>query len=75
MGPSLAGIYGQRIGAAEAYNYSNAMKNTDKDWNTETLHAFLKNPMQYIPGNAMPFGGIKADADRNNLICFLKNAK
>ncbi len=75
MGPSLAGIYGRKIGAAEVYNYSSAMKNTNKIWNSETLHAFLKNPMQYIPGNAMPFGGIKADADRNNLICFLKNAK
>lgn len=75
MGPSLAGIYGSTAGAVKGFRYSPAMQQSGLIWDESTLHGFLASPMTYLPGNAMPFGGIKDASERAALICFMQNPK
>ena len=54
VGPSLAGIFGQRAGTVEGFDrYSEAMIDSGVIWNEESLDAFLKAPKKFIPGNSM----------------------
>jgi len=71
--PTLAGIFGRKI-AAEDFRYSNAMKRSDVTWDEHTLDAFLGDPQGFIPGNRMPFDGLKEKADRDDLLEYLKEA-
>lgn len=77
LGPSLAGMFGRKAGAAEGYNYSPAMKNSDVVWSEETLDAHLKDVKGFIPGNKMgtlfPNGVQDAD-ERAAVIAYLKEA-
>lgn len=74
-GPSLRGLFGRKAGTAEGYNrYSPAMKESGVAWNAETLDKFLAAPKKFIPGNRMPYPGLKEAADRADLIAYLKQA-
>lgn len=75
VGPSLAGVVGRKSGAVEGFNYSDAMKGAGKTWDDAALDAYLTDPKGAIPGNKMVFVGIKDDADRKNLIAYLKTLK
>jgi len=71
--PTLAGIFGRKA-ATEDFRYSNAMKRSDVTWDEKSLDAFLEDPQGFIPGNRMPFEGLKDKADRDNLLEYLKTA-
>lgn len=71
LGPSLAGVIGRKAGTEPNYNYSPAMKGADIVWNAQTLDRYLKDPASVVPGNKMPFPGLKTDHDRADVIAFL----
>src|ERR1700722_10064746 len=71
--PTLAGIFGRKA-AAEDFRYSNAMKKSDITWDEHALDAFLADPQGFIPGNRIPFDGLKEKADRDDLLEYLKEA-
>ena len=71
LGPSLAGVIGRKAGAEAGFNYSPAMKSADIVWNPETLDQYLADPAKVVPGNKMPFPGLKTDHDRADVIAFL----
>lgn len=71
MGPSLAGLSGRKAGSVEGFAYSLALEESEVIWSQETLSAFLENPIQYIPGNLMPFGGLRKQEQREALIEYL----
>lgn len=71
LGPSLAGIIGRKAGTESGYGYSPAMKQADIVWDTKSLDAYLDNPQKVVPGNKMPFPGLKTDNDRIDVIAFL----
>ena len=73
LGPSLAGIIGRKAGSEAGYNYSPAMTQAGIVWDTKTLDAYLADP-KTIPGNKMPFPGLKTDHDRKDVITFLASA-
>ncbi len=73
IGPNLYGIVGAKHGHAEGYAYSPAIvAMKDKDWGYDELDAFLKNPKAAIPGTKMSFAGLSKQADRVNLIAYLR---
>jgi nitrite reductase (NO-forming) len=71
VGPSLASIVGRKAGSVPNYNYSPAMKQADIVWDAKTLDAYLTDPQKVVPGNRMPFPGMKTDHDRNDVIAYL----
>jgi cytochrome c len=75
VGPSLAGIIGATPGAVEGYKYSKAMIAFGEGgavWDDATLDAYLKKPKEVVPKTKMSFAGLKKDADRANVIAFMK---
>jgi nitrite reductase (NO-forming) len=74
LGPSLAGIVGRKSGAEPNFNYSPAMKQAGLTWDAATLDAYLMDPQKIVPGNRMPFPGLKTDQDRKDVIAFLAAA-
>jgi len=71
LGPSLAGILGTKAGEVPNYNFSNAMKQSGIVWTPENLDAYLRDPQKLVPGNKMPFPGLKTDDDRKNVIAYI----
>src|ERR1700722_4081474 len=74
IGPSLAGIFGRKAGSLEDFRYSSAMKRSNVTWDEHTLDAFIEDPQAFIPGNRMPFDGLKDKQDRDDLLAYLKLA-
>jgi nitrite reductase (NO-forming) len=71
LGPSLAGIMGRKSGAEQNYVYSPAMKDANLTWDAKTLDAYLEDPQKFVPGNKMPFPGLKTAQDRADVVAFL----
>lgn len=75
VGPSLHGVVGRHSGSVEGFSYSPAMKATNWDWTPEQLNKYLADPRGVVTGTKMIFPGIKADADRANLVAYLGTLK
>ncbi len=71
LGPSLAGIVGKKASTAPNFNYSSAMKASNLTWDAATLDTYLSDPQKSVPGNKMPFPGLKTENERKTLIAFL----
>jgi nitrite reductase (NO-forming) len=71
LGPSLSGIVGRKAGDEPSYSYSPAMKQANIVWNVATLDAYLADPEKVVPGNKMPFPGLKTGQDRTDVIAYL----
>ena len=71
LGPSLAGIVGKKSGSAPSFNYSPAMKGSNLTWDAATLDTYLSDPQKLVPGNKMPFPGLKTENERNAVIAYL----
>jgi nitrite reductase (NO-forming) len=71
LGPSLAGIVGKKAASVANYNYSPAMKASNLTWDVATLDAYLADPAKVVPGNKMPFPGLKTDHERNAVVAYL----
>ncbi|MEP7029767.1 MAG: c-type cytochrome [Pseudolabrys sp.] len=73
-GPSLAGIFGRKIGTLPGYRYSDALTHMDIVWTPETVSKMFEvGPMVYTPGTKMPEQKIGAE-DRKALMEFLSKA-
>ena len=74
VGPSLHGVLGRKAGTVPGYTYSPAMKNGNVTWNDETLSKYLSDPKAFIPGDKMPFAGIKDPSKLGDLLAYLNQA-
>ncbi len=72
VGPSLAGVMGGQAGGVEGYKYSKAMANSEVTWDDASMDAFMTKPKKFLPGTKMSFPGLKKEADRADLIAYLK---
>lgn len=54
VGPSLDGVFGRPVGAAEGYGYSTALRDANAKWNERTLRAFIRDAQGTFPGTTMP---------------------
>lgn len=71
-GPNLWGLVGRSTASLEAYPYSDAMKGLDASWDYEALNAFLADPKGYAPGTSMDYSPITGEAERANVIAYLR---
>lgn len=76
VGPMLNGIIGAPAGAVEGFKYSSALEAKKAEglvWTEEEMDAFLTKPKEYMKGTKMSFPGFKDEADRANVIAYLKS--
>ena len=74
-GPQHCGLFGRRLGTTPGYDaYSVAMRRSPLVWDDKTLDAFLKDPASVVPGTTMGYAGVKDDAERQDLLAWLKAA-
>ncbi|PRT52768.1 Cytochrome c [Wickerhamiella sorbophila] len=74
VGPNLHGLFGRKAGTKDGFSFSDAMKSKGPTWNEEEIDKYIENPKKFIPGNKMAFAGLKKEADRQDLIAYLKKA-
>ena len=74
-GPGLGEIIGRKAGTVPGFSYSSAMKKSDIVWDTKILDAYLESPQQVVPGNRMPYAGLKDSTDRADLLGYLATLK
>ena len=75
VGPGLEGIIGRKAGTVPGFPYSDAMKKSVIVWDTKILDAYLESPQEVVPGNRMPYGGLKDSTDRADLVAYLATLK
>jgi cytochrome c len=76
VGPYLLGVVGRKVASADAYKYSDGMKEyaaTGAIWDEATLNSYLENPKAVVARTKMAFSGIKEEELRADLIAFLKS--
>jgi cytochrome c len=61
---------GRKAGSAVGYTYSAALKGSNIVWTEATLNAWLSDPEQVIPGQAMYYK-IDDERIRQNIIAYL----
>ena len=74
IGPGLKGLFGRQAGTVPGFPYSQAMKSSGLTWDEATLRAYLANPKAKVPGNRMPFSGVKDPKKLDDLMAYLKLA-
>ena len=75
VGPGLEGIIGRTAGTVPGFPYSDAMKKSGIVWDAKTLDAYLESPQKVVPGNRMPYAGLKNPTDRTDLVAYLATLK
>lgn len=71
-GPNLYGIVGRKVGAADGFAFSPAMKGKGGEWTWEALVAYLAAPAAAIPGNKMAFAGVKDPGELAEILVYLR---
>ena len=72
LGPSLDNVFGRKSATLPAFNYSEAVKQSNLTWDAASLDKFLTHPRELVPGTRMTFGGLSQPADREAVINYLK---
>ncbi len=73
IGPNLWGIVGKARAQTPGFRYSGAMTAFSGSWSFESLSDYLRRPSTYIKGNRMAFAGLRKDADRANLLAYMRS--
>jgi cytochrome c len=74
VGPNLWGIVNRPIAGHEGFSYSAALaEKKDQPWDYDHLNDFLLSPKTYAPGTKMSFAGISKDAERADVIAYLRS--
>lgn len=71
VGPNLHGVFERRIGTLPGYSYSAAAETADWRWDAAQVDRWLSDPRGFLPGTKMAFPGVKAEADRRDVIAYL----
>ena len=71
IGPNLYSVVGSDAGTVDGFKYSKAMRESGIVWNEDTLRAFLAKPKKFVPGNKMPFSGLKKSEQIENVITYM----
>jgi cytochrome c len=74
IGPAHRGVFGRKAGSASGFSYSSALQKSSVVWTERTLNAWLANPEQLIPGQAMYFK-IDDEQTRQSIVAYLATLK
>ena len=74
VGPSLCGVLGREVGAADGYRrYSPALKQAGGSWTRERLERYLRDPQAMFPEQRKRYSGLAGAQDRVDLIAYLRH--
>ena len=74
VGPNLWGVVNRPIGSHEGFSYSEVLAGKSADpWDYDHLNQFLISPKAYAPGTKMSFAGISKEAERADVIAYLRS--
>ena len=74
LGPNLHGVFGRKAGTDGGYQSSDPMVTSGIVWDDATMAEYLKDPKGRVPGTKMVHGGLKQEAQLQDVIAFLKKA-
>jgi cytochrome c len=73
IGPNLYGVLGRKIASHEGYEYSDALKAKQGNWDYESINHMIENPNAFVPGTKMAiFPGLPDAKDRADVLVFLR---
>ena len=75
VGPILNDVIGRKAGTIVGFSYSDANKTAGAKglvWTEDVLFTYLQKPMAFMPSTKMAFPGLADDADRKDVIAYLK---
>ncbi len=72
FGPNLWGVVGRDKASLMEAGYSDALRAWEGVWTYEDLNIFLSGPMVTTPGVIMESPGVEDEAERVNLIAYLR---
>ncbi len=75
IGPSVAGIAGQKAAMVAGFDYSDALKAANLTWTDANLEKYLADPKEFVPGGKMVFAGLKNPDDAKAVVEYLKTLK
>jgi cytochrome c len=75
IGPDLAGVVGRAPGSLSDFRYSSAMQRAGGAWTPDRLRAFVKEPQVVVPGTRMPFSGLPATRDAEDVVAYLASLR
>lgn len=76
VGPHLKGVIGRNVASVEGYKYSDGMlefATTTPVWDDATFLTYIEKPKASVPKTKMAFAGVKKEADREDLLAYLKS--
>lgn len=73
VGPNLWNVVNRAIASHEGFSYSAALQGLGGEWTYERLNHFIESPNSYAPGTAMSFRGLGDEAQRMDLIAYLRS--
>ncbi|MBK1695944.1 c-type cytochrome [Rhodovibrio salinarum] len=71
VGPNLYNVLNHKIASHDGFNYSDALKSKEGEWNLEKMDAWLENPNEFASGNRMTYPGVKDAQKRHNIIAYM----
>ncbi len=73
IGPNLYGVLGRDIASHEGYEYSDALKAKEGNWDYEQINHMIENPNVFVPGTKMAlFPGLPDAKQRADVLVFLR---
>ncbi len=73
IGPNLYGVLGRKIASHEGYEYSDALKSKEGNWDYEQINHMIEHPDVFAPGTKMAlFPGLPDAKQRADVLVFLR---
>jgi hypothetical protein len=71
----VAGVIGRKAASVSNFDYSGAMKTSNRTWDAQSVESFITAPKEFVPGTRMELPGVPDPDVRRAIIDFLSTAK
>jgi cytochrome c len=72
---NLYGVIGRKAASIPDFEYSEAMKASNRSWDARSVESFIEAPGKFVPGTRMELPGVPDPEVRRAIIDFLSTAR
>jgi cytochrome c len=72
---NLYSVIGRKAASVSNFDYSGAMKTSNRTWDAQSVESFITAPKEFMPGTRMELPGVPDPDVRRAIIDFLSTAK